>query len=83
MGLFRGFHRGFPDWKTKAKREWQEDDDDPETIYPHMVLVICTGAETKDDELLFGELGPIAQTIQNRLNQMEFEKTSLFPVTIL
>ena len=48
-----------------------------------MMLVICTGAETKDDELLFGELGPIAQTIQNRLNQMGFEKTSLFPVTIL
>ena len=47
------------------------------------MLVICTGAEAKEDELLFGELGPIAQTIQNRFNQKEFEKTSLFPVTIL
>ena len=48
-----------------------------------MMLVICTGAEAKDDEMLHGELGPIAQTIQNRLDQMEFEKTSLLPVTIL
>lgn len=31
------------------------------------MLVIYTGAEAKDDELLFGELGPIAQATRNRL----------------
>ncbi|GAD98199.1 hypothetical protein PVAR5_6890 [Paecilomyces variotii No. 5] len=59
--------------------EWQEDYDDPETLRPHIMLTICTGAEPKDNELLFSELGSIAQAIENRLQQKEFEKTSLFP----
>lgn len=44
------------------------------------MLVICTGAKAKEDELLFAELGPIVQTIQCRFAQKEFENTSLFPV---
>lgn len=44
------------------------------------MLVVCTGEEAKDGELLFGELGPIVRTIQNRLSQKKFEKTSLFPI---
>ncbi|KAJ9205262.1 hypothetical protein C8Q69DRAFT_510514 [Paecilomyces variotii] len=74
-------HRGdFLHWDTYAQREWQDDDDNPETLRPHIILLICTGAEAKDNELLLGELGPIAQAIENRLQQKEFEKTSLFPV---
>lgn len=80
MGLFYGLRRGVPEWNTKAVCEWQDDCDDPETISPHIMLVICTGAEAKDGELIFGELAPIAQAIQNRLDQKEFVKTSLFPV---
>lgn len=45
-----------------------------------MMLVICTGKAAREDQLLFGELGFIAQAIQNRLEQKDFEKTSLFPV---
>lgn len=43
------------------------------------MVVICTRAETKEGELPFSELGSIAQTIQRRLDQEEFE--SLFPVS--
>ncbi|RWQ91989.1 hypothetical protein C8Q69DRAFT_448072 [Paecilomyces variotii] len=81
-GLLLGLREGrdIPRWGCKAEREWQEDYEDPRTIRPHIMLIICTGAEAKDNELLFGELGPIAQAIRNRLRQKEFEKTSLFPV---
>lgn len=75
-----GLRPGFPDWGVKAERQWQKNYDDPGTICPHVMLIICTGAEAQDSELLFGELGPIVQAIQNRLSQKEFEKTSLFPV---
>ncbi|KAL1868565.1 hypothetical protein Plec18167_008156 [Paecilomyces lecythidis] len=79
--LMRGRRGGdFPQWDTHAEREWQEDYDNPETLRPHIMLIICTGAEVKENELLFGELGPIAQAIENRLQQKEFENTSLFPV---
>lgn len=78
LGLREG--RDIPRWGCKAEREWQEDYEDPRTIRPHIMLIICTGAEAKDNELLFGELGPIAQAIRNGLRQEEFEKTSLFPV---
>lgn len=75
------YGRVIPEWDTNAFWEWQEDDDDPETLRSHTMLIICTGAEVKDNNtLLFGELGPIAQAIENRLQQKEFEKTSLFPV---
>ncbi|KAJ9302658.1 hypothetical protein DTO271G3_32 [Paecilomyces variotii] len=81
-GLMLGLRKGryIPRWGCKAQREWQEDNEDPSTIRPHILLIICTGAEAKDNELLFGELGPTAQAIRNRLRQKEFEKTSLFPV---
>ncbi|KAJ9227119.1 hypothetical protein DTO027B5_873 [Paecilomyces variotii] len=81
-GLLLGLREGrdIPRWGCKAEREWQEDYEDPRTIRPHIMLIICTGAEAKDNELLFGELGPIAQAIRNGLRQEEFEKTSLFPV---
>lgn len=82
MGLLHDFHRGrgIPRWRVEAECEWQDDCDDPETISPHIMLVICNWTAANDGELLFGELGSIAQAIRNRLNQKEFEKTSLFPV---
>jgi hypothetical protein len=72
--------RGLPYWLTRGVREWQRDYDDPETICPHIMVVMCSGAEAKDGELLFSELGSIAQMMQRRLDQEEFKKTSLFPV---
>lgn len=45
------------------------------------MLVLCIGDKAKDGELLFAELGSIVQTMQRRLGQEEFEKTSLFPVS--
>ncbi|KAJ5807067.1 hypothetical protein N7474_010659 [Penicillium riverlandense] len=80
-GLLIDFRRrGAPGYETSARREWQGEDNDIETICAHVMLVICSGAKAKDDELLFSELGPIAQVIQNRLSQKEFENTSFFPV---
>lgn len=78
MGLLYGRCRGVPRWEIRAEREWQ--DDDSETTSPHIMLVVCTQDDAKADELLFGELGSITQAIRNRLDQKEFEKTSLFPV---
>ncbi|OJJ51110.1 hypothetical protein ASPZODRAFT_21611 [Penicilliopsis zonata CBS 506.65] len=83
QGLLLGLRKKVPPWDTLCKREWQDDAEDPTTLRPHIMLIVCTGAETSNDELLYGELGPIAQTIQNRLNQTEFENTSLFPVLVL
>jgi hypothetical protein len=79
--LLYGRCRGVPRWDIRAEREWQEDRNDSETTSPHMMLVVCTEDDTtKADELLFSELGSITQVIRNRLDQKEFEKTSLFPV---
>jgi hypothetical protein len=69
-----------PFWDVRDHYEWQDDYRDPETICPHMMLVMFTGAVAVEGELLFCELGCIAQVIHNRLQQEEFEKTSLFPV---
>ena len=60
--------------------EWQDDCDDPETIAPHIMLVISNAAEAKPGELLVGELTCIVQAIRTRLKQKEFEKSSFFPV---
>ena len=72
---------GVPRWDNLNMREWLHDEDDPETAAPHVMLAICTeDADVKSDRLLLGEIGSIAQAIQNRLDQKEFEKTSFFPV---
>jgi hypothetical protein len=81
MGLLYGRCGGVPRWDISAEREWKDDCNDSETTSPHIMLVVCTEYDaTKDDELLFGELGSITQVIRNRLDQKEFEETSLFPV---
>jgi hypothetical protein len=81
MGLLYGRCGGVPRWDIRAQREWQDDPNDSETTSPHMMLVVCTKDDTaKADELLFSELGSITQAIRNRLDQKDFEKTSLFPV---
>ncbi|CAG8131313.1 unnamed protein product [Penicillium nalgiovense] len=81
MGLLYGRCGGVPRWDIRTEREWQEDSNDPETTSPHIMLVACTTDDTtKADELLFSELGSITQAIRKRLDQKEFEKTSLFPI---
>lgn len=70
-------------WQTPSYRQWQEDPEQPDTIRPHIIIVTCTGAEVKDDELLHGEVGPIVNAIQCRLYQEEFRQTSVFPVQTL
>lgn len=79
MGLYYGNHMGVSRYYVQALLEWQ-DNQAPDTISPHVMLIICNGTTAKDEELLFSELGPLAQAIQNRLGQPEFEKRSLFPV---
>ncbi|KAJ5562130.1 hypothetical protein N7461_000891 [Penicillium sp. DV-2018c] len=53
------------------------------TTRPHIKLVTLIGAEAKESELLHGEIGPIANAIQCRVNQPEFENTPIFPVLML
>jgi hypothetical protein len=81
-GLLGGYFltNQIPSWNVRTDYEWQDDYRNPETICPHMMLVMYTGAVAIEGELLFCELGCIAQVIRNRLQQKEFEKTSLFPV---
>lgn len=81
MGLFYGLGRNVPFWYVETLRQWQDDWDDPKKISPHIMLVISSGTSVNDGELLFTELGPLTQAIQNRLRRKEFEKTSLFPVS--
>jgi hypothetical protein len=80
-GLLGGYSltNQIPSWNVRADYEWQDDYRNPETICPHMMLVMYTSAVAIEGELLFCELGCIAQVIRNRLQQKEFEKTSLFP----
>lgn len=90
-GLLAGFchdmklgrDRKIPNWRVAADYERSDDyyeDYDPETLRPHIMLVIYTGAVAVEGELLHCELGCITQVIRKRLDQKEFEKTSLFPV---
>lgn len=69
-----------PMWDAQPICQWRDDLEDPKTTRAHIKLVTCTGAAAKEDELLHGELGCIANAIQCRLQQQEFEQTSLFPV---
>ncbi|KAJ5814759.1 hypothetical protein N7474_006536 [Penicillium riverlandense] len=82
-GLFSCWGMRHQEWSVETCNEWQDDCDDMDTIAPHILLVTCTGTTAKDGELLFGELGPIVQALRNRLDQKEFEKTSLFPVLVV
>ncbi|KAF7121610.1 hypothetical protein CNMCM5793_009081 [Aspergillus hiratsukae] len=72
--------RDLPMWSAESICQWRDDLEDPKTTRAHIKLVTCTGAEAKEDELLHGELGPIANAIQCRLAQQEFKQTSLFSV---
>jgi hypothetical protein len=79
IALYHGGPVNIPPWQLQALREWKGSED-ANTMPPHVLLMISNGTTAKDGELLFSELGPLTQTIQNRLRQSEFEKTSLFPV---
>lgn len=81
MHMILGGRRGLSTWSTETYREWRADRNDPTTTRPHMMLVLCTGTKAREGELLFAELGCIAQTMQRRLDQEEFKNTSLFPVS--
>ncbi|KAJ5146031.1 uncharacterized protein N7515_000595 [Penicillium bovifimosum] len=72
-----------PQWRVRGRYEWQSNYRKPETLLPHMMLVMYTGEDAIEGELLFCELGCIAQVIYNRLQQKEFENTSLFPVLLI
>ncbi|CAG8127253.1 unnamed protein product [Penicillium salamii] len=64
-----------PRWRS-IHRQWQ-DIDDPGTIRPHIMFtmfITCTGSEAMPNELLYGEIGPIANAIQCRLSQEELGK---------
>ncbi|OJJ45686.1 hypothetical protein ASPZODRAFT_17135 [Penicilliopsis zonata CBS 506.65] len=50
---------------------------------PHLQLIMGNDAVPKENEILPGELGPIVQGILARLNQPDFDHTSLFPVQML
>ena len=67
-------------WYTVSTGQWL--DENPNTTRPHIKLVTLTGAEAKENELLHGELGSIANVIQCRLDQPEFEIASIFPVCL-
>lgn len=69
-----------PSWRACSICQWL--DEDLKATRPHIKLVTQTGAIAKEDELLHGELGPIANAILCRLEQPEFNNTSLFPVSI-
>ena len=73
----------FPIWNTRSICQWLDDFEDPETTRSHVKLVTLTGAKAKENELLHGELAPIANALYCRLEQPEFEDTSLFPVLVL
>ncbi|KAJ5602132.1 hypothetical protein N7510_011666 [Penicillium lagena] len=79
-GLIHGLYHGFQIGILRLCASGREDEEDPATTYPHLMLVMCSVAEATDDELLFGEVGPIMQAIQNRISLTEIEKTSLFRI---
>ncbi|KAI2767910.1 hypothetical protein DTO012A8_6897 [Penicillium roqueforti] len=89
QGMLHGLHIGHSKpldlsrWRAVSYRQWQEDPEDPDTIRPHVMLMICTGAVAKSNNLLHGEIGPIVNTIQCRLLQEEFKQTSSFPVLVI
>ncbi|KAJ6186438.1 hypothetical protein N7519_007739 [Penicillium mononematosum] len=50
-----------PRWYTVSTCQWL--DENLKTSRPHIKLVTLTGAEAKENELLHGELGPIANVL--------------------
>jgi hypothetical protein len=69
-----------PKWRALSWRQWQENPENLDTIHPHVMLMICTGAVAESNNLLHGEIGTIVDAIQCRLFQEEFKQTSSFPV---
>ncbi|CAP98115.1 hypothetical protein EN45_097430 [Penicillium chrysogenum] len=88
-GMLRGFKLGhskpqdLPRWNAYSTCQWLDDFEDPKTTRPHIKLLTLTGAKAKENELLHGELAPIANVLYCRLEQPEFENTSLFPVLVI
>ena len=72
-----------PRWNAHSTCQWLDDFEDPKTTRPHIKLLTLTGAKAKEHELLHGELAPIANVLYCRLEQPEFEDTSLFPVLVI
>jgi hypothetical protein len=68
---------------TPSTCQWVENFDDPKTTRPHIKLVTLTGAKDERNELLHGELAPVANAVYCRLEQPEFEDTSFFPVLVI
>ncbi|KAJ5272095.1 hypothetical protein N7524_005364 [Penicillium chrysogenum] len=88
-GLLSGFKLGhskpqdLPRWNAYSICQWLDDFEDPKTTRPHIKLLTLTGAKAKENELLHGELASIANVLCCRLEQPEFEDTSLFPVLVI
>ena len=55
----------------------------PHLTDPHIRLVTINTTVGKENEVLVGELGSLAQAILYRLHQPEFQITSFFSVRIL
>ena len=72
-----------PVWNTRFICQWIDDFEDPESTRPHIKLMTLTGAKAKENELLHGEVASIANALYCRLEQPEFEDTSLFPVLVI
>ncbi|OJJ45115.1 hypothetical protein ASPZODRAFT_18025 [Penicilliopsis zonata CBS 506.65] len=75
-----------PDWEyLKLVQYYSKDLEIVKTI-PHVQLFMANEFVVQDNNiesaLLPGEIGPVAQAIQARLRQTEFQKTSLFPVQV-
>ncbi|KAJ5131297.1 uncharacterized protein N7515_007336 [Penicillium bovifimosum] len=88
-GMLWGFTCGhskpqdLPRWNAYSTCQWLDDLEDPKTSRPHIKLITLTGAKAKENELLHGELAPIANALYCRLEQPEFKDTSLFPVLVI
>lgn len=72
-----------PGWKFADLSEWlNQGPRGTEWADPHIRLITINTTVGKENELLVGELGSLAQAIFYRLHQPEFQNTSFFPVCI-
>ncbi|KAJ5565756.1 hypothetical protein N7535_007394, partial [Penicillium sp. DV-2018c] len=83
LGIKLGYSapQALPRWDTFSICQWA--DEDQKTTRPHIKLVTLTSAKAKENELLHGEIGSIANSIQCRVRQPEFRNASIFPVLML
>lgn len=80
MSLFHGNYDGLSEWRVQETREWKDDFSSSQIPAAHIMLAICSGVIAQEDQLLFSELGPMVQAMENRLGQKDFEHASFFPV---